>query len=952
MKKPKGSASSPGQHDHHPAIIDPPNHVAIPPPEVHHPHLQRHAALKANALMANVMAQARGARGDIGPYLVLQPTVNNSVLIGPTDEEGIGIDVVAAGVSVQIEPWTPMAVGDQLDLFWGTYPGTPTVGKKLTTTDELSKPVVLPVPDSVIADGWVNVVAQVTRNGSGFQDLSPARPLWVKLDPPGDLSPPPAENANLAAPILPPNIIANGVDAIASANGVPVTISPYPNMAEGDRIRLNWGGVYIERTVVKASVGQPVTLTADDATIRNAGDSDALIVRYQVFDVVNNRSGWSPSTTVAVNVVGGNLYPPEIPKADANDVVDLDLLDGDALRVLVTAIPPDFALGDVVTLNWTGHTAGGTTVPYSDTQTVTRNPPQTLEFLVPNATVAALAQGDAVVTYSLPGGRTSQQTTITIIGTGVSLLPMPSMVEAPDGYLDASLSSATVIVPANPVIQPGGVVTLIWSGVRADGQSYLYQSPKPVTGSMVGKDVPFSVPSSEITPLDGGTLQVSYTVMTIDGTLLPASEILNLWVGDAAGALLPNPTVTEAPDNATLDPDDVTLQAEVVVPAYTGMATGDRIDIYWVGSKTSDTYSDWTLVGVTMVGRQVPFSVDKDPYVTANDGGTVTVSYTVTKTGSLQSSTPLTLQVGEDVGEDPYPVIRTDIVVTEADPYTNTLSTLKIYGASAHVVINYDNMKAGDKVTMTWQGTPGSGTNSQATTVTKVGPVTIEVDNTVIAPNYNRSVTISYIVRRVGETDDESPSLPLILKIENIPSLGVCTFQSGTSNTWFKLPCQSSITIPSDLEVGKVILTTGVAGPVNVVDKTAMSTYSCSTTHSSLMRNINASQPAAASTLFATPIEGVGFRLVYNDNYVAAGPVELEPGTYSNANAIAKAEFVKTGPMAKTGTLRSGDGLAFEYKGSSLAYMTWLLANNLTINVVSRRSIEGKRITSTRARKS
>jgi hypothetical protein len=952
MNKPKGSASSSGQHvpsdmqQHAPHLIIDPPHQALPALSgTHHAQLQRHAAQKTHALMANVMAQARG---DIGPYLVLQPTVLNSVLIGPTDEEGVGIDVIAGGVTVQIEPWTPMSVGDELDLFWGTYPSTPTVGLKLTTTDQVGKPVSLPVPQSVIVAGWVSIVARVTRNGSGFQDLSPARPLWVKLDPPGDITPPPAENANLAAPILPPDIIANGVDAIASANGVPVSISPYPNMAEGDRIRLNWGGVYIERTVVKANLGLPVTLTVDDATIRSAGDGDALVVRYQVFDVVSNRSGFSPSATVAIDVVAGNLYPPEVPQANNAHVLDLDDLNGDPLDVRVTAFAPDFALGDTITLNWTGHTAGGVTVPYTDTLTVTRTPVQTLDFMVPNAVVAALAQGDAVITYSLPDGRTSQQTTITIIGTAVSLLP-PRVDEAPSGILDASLTSATVTVPANPLIQMSGTVGLIWSGTRADGTTLLYQpTPRPVSGGMVGNDIQFSVAASEFASLVGGTLQVSYVVTTPEGSTLPSSPILDLRVVDASGALLTQPRVVEAPDNITLDPDNVTLQATVIVPADPSIQLNDTIHMYWTGSGAGGTTDDWITVTTPLVGREVQFTVDKDPYVTANDGGTVTVSYTVTRGSDTRSSVPLTLQVGAEQ-QNPYPVIRTDIVVTEADPYTNTLNLVKTV-SDVHVVINYDDMEVGDTVIMDWKGAPGSGSSQPAFTVKEVSPVTFTVNNTVIAPNYNSTVTISYIVRRDG-VPDKSPSPPYQLTIENLPLSGSCTYKNNSMGTYFLCQTQESITISDDLEVGAVILTSELAWPTDISGLVKAATYKCDTEHSSWLFNNVGSQPASGSILFPTSMQGVGLRFVLNGNYVASGPASIDAGTYTNSGQRGAIEFVKTGPMRPSAMILF-QTLAVEGRGKGgVKPNAWVLKNSVSIYVVSRRSIEGKNRISTRTKK-
>lgn len=349
--------------------------TALAEPRARHAELPTRPVLKVDASMAYAGIQARTPETSYGhrakarkptvsespglSRILLQPTVLKSVPIGDNGEQGIGLHVREGGVMVQVEPWSPMQLGDRLDLFWGApddpqspgYPGTPVAGKTLQFPEELNKAVLLTVPEDDVVAGWFNVVCRVTRTNTGFQELSPLLRVLVKLDRPGGIDPAPDENPNLAAPILPPEVIRDGVDTSWAARGVPVIIQPYLNMAVGDRIRLYWGGVFVEQTIRDITeVDQPVTLTIDDATLRAAGDGDALVLRYQVYDVVHNRSGWSPITEVVVNVQGNALFLPEVTNADDNGVIDLALLGSDDVRVLVTAFAPDFAMGDTVTL--------------------------------------------------------------------------------------------------------------------------------------------------------------------------------------------------------------------------------------------------------------------------------------------------------------------------------------------------------------------------------------------------------------------------------------------------------------------------------------------------------------------------------------------------------------------------------------------------------------------------
>lgn len=294
-----------------------------------------------------------------------------------------------------------------------------------------------------------------------------------------------------------------------------------------------------------------------------------------------------------------------------------------------------------------GHTVEGVPVLYEDAQDVTRSPVQTLEFFVPNASVVALAQGDAVVSYTLQSGRMSKQARVTIVGQAM-VLPAPTVDEAPNDYdtLDASLSRATVRIPPYPGMDAGDVVTLIWSGTRADGEPHVYSFDRTISGNAVGKEVVLQIPGVEIALLAGGTVEVWYEVMIGDGTPLRPSLVRTLRVSDTQGVMLPSPTVDEAPDNVTLDPDAVDLYAEVRIAPYPNMADGDRVDMYWIGSGAGGSLSDWINIRVATVNKPVLFDVDK-AYVIANDGGTVTIRYTVTpKVGSPRSSNALTLRVG------------------------------------------------------------------------------------------------------------------------------------------------------------------------------------------------------------------------------------------------------------------------------------------------------------------
>jgi hypothetical protein len=376
------------------------------------------------------------------------------------------------------------------------------------------------------------------------------------------------------------------------------------------------------------------------------------------------------------------------------------------------------------------------------------------------------------------------------------------------------------------------------------------------------------------------------------------------------------PTVDEAPDNATLDPDDITLEAIVRIAPYPGMAINDRIDMYWVGSSgASGSFSDWNIVGSNSVGRPMLFYVDKE-YVTANDGGTVTVYYTVTKAdGSVQKSMSLMLRVGE---QQEIPVSNSDIIVVNADPLTQTLNLVGAHyfngGLGTPVLIRYDGIRIGDVVTIFLQGPPGFGVYQQATRVTDLimysNGVWLGLDESVLAPYYNSSVRIGYTVQRngipVGPTE---PTSWYELLIQNIPLQGVLRRISGGGVAYYCSIPQTSITIPEDLPIGAEIFTTTECLVMYDTD----TSMEFSTNPSTFVTTYGwAQQPKSDSITFQavfadTPIastSGVAYQILFDAgdgkgaNPLSAGPWIYPEDTFVQARGSkAYLRFIKTGPI-------------------------------------------------------
>lgn len=213
-----------------------------------------------------------------------------------------GINIIAAtNLWVDVGPYTDMDTGDLVELFWnGCF-----VASCVVSAQDVGRSVSLRVPESFICDGsaWVHYrVMQVGRNPA----LSLAKRVQVKLDCPGrPFSAVESDENQFLAPVsLPATIRRRGVNPRQIQRGVPLTIEPYINMAEGDEITLRWGDVRMDLPRLEAcDVGQPIQVWVPPAIIREAGEDLRLEVTYCILDRVGNNSRWAPARTLKI----GNL---------------------------------------------------------------------------------------------------------------------------------------------------------------------------------------------------------------------------------------------------------------------------------------------------------------------------------------------------------------------------------------------------------------------------------------------------------------------------------------------------------------------------------------------------------------------------------------------------------------------------------------------------------------------
>ncbi|RON41517.1 hypothetical protein [Pseudomonas brassicacearum] len=347
---------------------------------------------------------------DISP-LVLRPVLIAGMTQPVIDGDG-GINVGAVtdsplGMLCAVYAYRePMLEGDKLEIFWGSE----RIFTRVVQPEEenVNKPLFFYLPIEPIVPGWVEgVYYLLTRRG----ETSPEDPSWplrllVKLDLPGgrDEYPHLPGHSELRIAQLPADVINNGVDVEWAKNGVPMTIPAYPNIAVRDVVQVKWGSVLLDPphsvTAEQAAGTVPIVVTADQDAILAGGDSNALLVQYEIHDEVWNYSEkWSLTTTVKVEAGAWRLEPPII-KESVNGTIDLKGLNKNDVTVQIHVRTDDFDLGDTVTMTWIGTPQTGKPLINTQSRPV-NNIPSILEMTVPYEEVRAIAMGTADVAYVL-----------------------------------------------------------------------------------------------------------------------------------------------------------------------------------------------------------------------------------------------------------------------------------------------------------------------------------------------------------------------------------------------------------------------------------------------------------------------------------------------------------------------------------------------------------------------
>lgn len=313
---------------------------------------------------------------------------------------GISIDTLTTsqrGALANVPTFRDALVGDELQVFMEGEP-TPIAPPFQIAERDLNRPLSLYLATDRFTPGEKRLYYTFTRQGLEYQ-RSRSLSVYVKLTRPGgeDIDPAPGHQGLVAA-----EVAENPVTAAHLGAGVDVRIFHYENKAVGDVIRLSWGGIMRTYTVSEADLNHPLVINVPGSVILEAGDSPNLVVSWEVHDRVYNTSqAWAPHVSIVVDTGHAQLPVARVQGVDSDGYLDLDTLGDAPLSIEVDATAPDFAVGDQVKLRFTGYIDSGLPT-HTDLEQVIRGPlPQVITFSIGNDKLWALANGLAVVSYTL-----------------------------------------------------------------------------------------------------------------------------------------------------------------------------------------------------------------------------------------------------------------------------------------------------------------------------------------------------------------------------------------------------------------------------------------------------------------------------------------------------------------------------------------------------------------------
>ncbi|UQS18105.1 hypothetical protein JJN09_04435 [Pseudomonas sp. HS6] len=334
----------------------------------------------------------------------------------------------------------------------------------------------------------------------------------------------------------------------------------------------------------------------------------------------------------------------------------------------------------------------------------------------------------------------------------VDSLPAVALDAVEDAVLDPSRNKVIVRIAPYPDMACGDRVVLSWHGLDIEGVPYRNESLRFVSEAQLGKEIVFVVRNPHIAALDGGSLEVFWTLSSVTRRVPVTSARARLDVGDVRYSLLPA-TIDDAV-GGSLEPARVIDGTTVTLLPYAGMTVGDRVELIWQGSVEHASFRDCLIVESFAVGTPLVFGVDPQ-FIGPHLGGEVVVQYCIEqKSGAIRESGITRISIA--------PLVRGELAVPQVLEAQDGVLDVNDTIDGVSVVISNAQLEVGELVYLKCDGEFFFHRDDrEISNEMEIEPLVFIVPHRFWREHINTVVRVSYSVERLDDVSQVSDGVLL-----------------------------------------------------------------------------------------------------------------------------------------------------------------------------------------------
>jgi hypothetical protein len=477
---------------------------------------------------------------------------------------------------------------------------------------------------------------------------------------------------------------------------------------------------------------------------------------------------------------------PQVPLG-ADNAVDLDELDTDALETYVWFPGIENRQGDLIHPNWRGCTALGevgddasNAVQIDDTVT-----PQGMPISFSNTLLKRLDQGWVFYSYSVqkkgetvPGPESKRL--FFYVGkrpSPATHLPVPQILQSHDLALDPATAAipaegVTISVPPYAAMAAQDKVTLRWRGFEDDGSPSNLNPSREVRPEDIGHPLTFLVARTQVRLIAGGRLELTYDIAYKGGGETSPSAQQNLRIVAPDSARLPALAI-DGHASGPLDPERFTQGATLRIALYPGAQPGDVAMVHATVGTVTEAIA-WVRLDPSTFDSNVLTVHLGHAWLLANNGKSARLHYQFARAGVVMSGESLSVLIRRPLAL-PLAVVSDTSQEQGNGPDEHTMDARFTTSGSKVRVHDDAVVSESDLIHVHW-GVPDSPGHSVVTKPVPGKWREFDIPNNAIARNMGMGVgsrerlTVFYRVVPAGEPPENfQDSLPVRLKILPFP---------------------------------------------------------------------------------------------------------------------------------------------------------------------------------------